>query len=190
MDCPPNLHDNSTWMGVAVFAFYTVDEQRAGLSYKQDSIISVCLYSRSSGCEVTLVPFRGISLSIDLCVDSSPRLLVFYIPRKQFVLNQFSHIWASFESNNRGVKFEMCGIRLVFEQDLEGFIQTLVQCMLKMPDAYHPSLYQNLLDALGQIQDFDHDAGLCNSSSSERLRLTRKDFVPLTHNQMYYLSKS
>lgn len=174
-------------MGVAVYAFYTVDEQQAGLSYKQDSIIFVRL---SSSCEVTLVPFRGFSLSRDIFVDSSPRLLVFYIPRKQFVLNQFSHIQASFESDNRGVKFEMCGIRLIFEQDLEGFIQTLVQCMLEMPDAYHPSLYQNLLVQLAQFQDCDHDTGLCSSSSSERLRLTRKDFLPLTHNRIYYLSKS
>ena len=42
------------------------------------------------------------------------------------------------------MKVRECGIRLVYEQDVEEFMETLVQCMLGSPEACHDCFYQNL----------------------------------------------
>jgi hypothetical protein len=175
MELPPNLLDNSTWMGFTIFAFYTVDKQRAGSSYKQDSTIFLSFCSLPAGDEVPLAPYIAVSFSRDIFVELS-RLLVFYKPRMLFQLNPCSHIWASFGSDNRDVKVEMCGICLVYEQDVEGFVQILVQCMLETPDAYQPSLYQNLLAQLAQFQDCNHEKGFCSSFFLERFKSSGKRF--------------
>uniref|UniRef100_A0A2N9GNS1 TIR domain-containing protein n=1 Tax=Fagus sylvatica TaxID=28930 RepID=A0A2N9GNS1_FAGSY len=61
MELPPNLLDNSTWMGFTIFAFYTVDKQRAGSSYKQDSTIFLSFCSLPVVDEVPLTPYIAVS---------------------------------------------------------------------------------------------------------------------------------
>ncbi|KAK7821177.1 hypothetical protein CFP56_037905 [Quercus suber] len=85
------------------------------------------------------------------------RLLVFYIPRLLFQLSSCSHIAALFKSNGPGVKVDMCGIRLVYEQDVNKFVQTLVEYMIECPEAYHQSISLNLLDQIGMMQDCNHE---------------------------------
>lgn len=179
MDLDPNLHDNSRWMGFTVFAFYSVNEQRASSSYKQDSTIFLRFFSLSTGGEVPLATGIAFPLSRDVFVESTQRLLVFYIPRERFQLNRCSHIWASFAIDNQAVKVEMCEIRLVCEHDVEEFVQTLVQCILEIPDAYHPSLYQNLSVQLEQLQGCNHEVGFCRSLSSNRLKFNGINFVTI-----------
>ena len=182
MDWPPNLHDNPRWMGLAVYALYTIDKQRDVSSYKQDPTVFLRIFSLSASGEVPLAPVIEFPLSKDGFMESSQQtLLIHYIPRNWFQSNRCSHIWASFGSDNRGVKVQMCGIRLVFEHDVEGYLQTLVQCMLEVPStAYRTFLYQTLISQLGQMQDCNHERGPCSSFSSERLKLMAKDFVSIT----------
>ena len=181
MDWPPNLHDNPRWMGLAVYALCTIDKQRDVSSYKQDPTVFLRIFSLSASGVVPLAPGIDFPLSKDGFMKSSQRILViFYIPRKLFQLNRCSHIWASFGSDNRGVKVQMCGIRLVFEHDVEGYLQTLVQCMLEIPTVYRTLLYKTLLFQLAELQDCNHERGPCSSFSSERLKLMAKDFVSIT----------
>lgn len=187
MELPPNLHDNLTWMGFTIFASYTVDKQRAGWSYKQNSSIFLHFYGFSASDEVPLAPYIAFPLSRDVFDESSRRLLVFYIPRARFQLNCSSHIRASFGSDNQVVKVETCGIRIVYEQDVEQFVQTLVQCMLEIPVAYRPSLYQNLLHQLALLQDCNHERGFCSSFLSERSKLTKKDFITIPERIIYQI---
>lgn len=179
MELPPTLHDNSTWLGFTIFAFYRVDEQQVGLSNKPDSTIFLRFSSLSASDEVPLTPYIFYPFSRDVFVESSQRLMVFYLPREHFQLNRCSHIWASFGSDNQAVKVEMCGIRLVYEQDVQEFVQTMFQWMLETPIAYHPSLYQNLLVQLEQLQDHNPERVICSSFSSERLNLIGKYFVAI-----------
>ena len=181
MDWPPNLHDNPRWMGLAVYALYTIDKQRDVSSYKQNPTVFLRIFSLSASGEVPLAPGIDIPLSKDICMKPLQQILsIFYIPRKVFQLNRCSHIWASFRSDNRDVKVQMCGIRLVFEHDVEGYLQTLVQCMLEIPTADLPFFYRTLLSQVAEIRDCNHERGPCSSFSSERLKSMAKDFVSKT----------
>lgn len=66
------------------------------------------------------------------------QLSIFHIPRVHFPeqLRLCSLLAASFDSLTPAVEFEMCGIRLVYEQDLEGLIKTITHCAVRNPPVY------------------------------------------------------
>jgi hypothetical protein len=166
MQLPPDLHNNTRWMGFSVYALYSVYKQPAGSG--QDSTIILSFSGLSAG-EAPSAPYMAFPLSKDI-FSGSRRLLVFYIPRVLFGLNQCSELWASFQSNNPGVvKVERCGIRLVYEEDIEESVETLVQCMLECPDEYHESYYRNLFAQVVELQGCDHGKDFCCSFSLQRL---------------------
>jgi hypothetical protein len=156
-------------MGFSIYALYTVDKQPAGTG--QDSTISLSFSGLSAGDQdqAPFTPFQASPLSRDIFFGSR-RLLVFYIPRLLFGLNQCSEILASFQSNNPGVvKVEMCGSRLVYEEDIEEFVETLVQGMLECPNEYHVSYHQNLLAQVAELQGCDHGKDFSCSFTLQRL---------------------
>ncbi|KAH0996226.1 hypothetical protein GBA52_020090, partial [Prunus armeniaca] len=53
------------------------------------------------------------------------------------LMNKWEGIIAAFSSVTEGVEVELCGIRLVYEQDLKGLIQTITQCIINSPPVYY-----------------------------------------------------
>ena len=174
MELPPDLHDNSRWLGLTIYASYTTQKQQAGLDYKQDSRIFLHFSGLSN--EVPCAPYIAFPLGRDILDDSSPRLLIFYIPRSLFKLNQCSRIGVLFESNDPGVELKMYRIYLVYEQNVDEFVQTLVEYILGCPEAYHHTFNMNLLDVVAMMQDCNHEKDNCCSFSLERLKLTGQVF--------------
>ncbi|KAF3953720.1 hypothetical protein CMV_020863, partial [Castanea mollissima] len=129
---PTNLQRYGRWMGIAVCAYYTVQERLAISSDNKD-----------------LTTF-----------------LNFYNPSVLLRLEECRHIGASFEHNKPDVRVEECGLRLVYEQDVENFVQTLAQCMLESPDAYHECFHQNLLH---QVEERVASKNFGFSSSLQRM---------------------
>ena len=94
MPLPPDVHDDSKWLGFAIYVLYGIQMQPAGFSFKLD----LTIFLRSSD-EVSLAPYTVFPLSRDVSDESpqdSGRLVVFYIPRWGFQLKQCDHIGASF----------------------------------------------------------------------------------------------
>lgn len=89
-----------------------------------------------------------------------------------FKLNQCSYIGIIFESNDPGVEVKMCGICIVYEHNVEEFVQTLVEHMRGCPEKYHHSIVMNLLDQVGMMQDCNHEKYNFCSFSPERLKFT------------------
>jgi hypothetical protein len=151
MKLPPDFHNNTRWAGFSVYALYRIEKQLAG-SGLEYSTTCLSFSGVLAGGEAPSTPYMAFPLSRDNFVGSR-RLLIFYIPRVLFQMNRCTEIWASFQSNNPLVlKVEMCGIRLVYEQDIDEFVQTLVQCMLGCPDECHEFYYQNLLARVEELQ--------------------------------------
>lgn len=173
LELPAHLHDDSTWLGFTVYALYTIEKHRAG--FEKDSRIFL-RFSGISEDQVPFAPYTAFPLARDVFDESSQRLLVFYIPLLLFQLSRCSHIAALFESNGPGVKVDMCGIRLVYEQDVNKFVQTLVEYMIECPEALHQSISLNLLDQIGLLQDCNHEKEYGCALNAERLKLTELVF--------------
>ena len=157
------------WMGIAVCAYYTVDKQIAGYDDHKDLTSFLCFYNPLPNHQIRLTRHKVFQDSEDIFVDSKHRILVYYIPRTSFRFRECTHIGASFEPKNPGVQVKECGIQLVFEQNVEEFVQTLVQCMLRCPDAYHEFFYHTLLSHQYEREScFDNGKDNGCSSSSQR----------------------
>ena len=165
-------------MGIAVCVYYTIDKQLAGYDDHKDLTSFLCFYNPLPNHQIRLTRHKVFQDSEDIFVDSKHRILVYYIPRTSLRLRECTHIGASFEPKNPGVQVRECGIQLVFEQNVEEFVQTLVQCMLRCPDAYHEFFYHNLLSHQYEREScFDNGKDNGCSSSSQRSTFTGNDFV-------------
>ncbi|KAK9995038.1 hypothetical protein SO802_024741 [Lithocarpus litseifolius] len=155
---PPNLQKDKKWIGIAVCASYNVKRQPVGSGDNQDLTSFLNFYNPLGSNRLCLTRHKVFQDSRDVFVGSSHRILVFYIPHMFLRLPGYIEIEASFEPTNPGVQVKECGIRLVFEQDIEEFVQTLVQCMLQSPEAYHSFYYQGLFNQVAEtVADFEVD---------------------------------
>nr|POE99862.1 tmv resistance protein n [Quercus suber] len=168
---PEILNFDERWLGIAVCAYYTVDKQLAGYDDHKDLTSFLCFYNLLPNHQIRLTRHKVFQDSEDIFVDSTHRILVYYISQMLFRLRGCSHIGASFEPKNPGVQVKECGIEHLFEQNVEEFVQTLVQCMLGCPDAYHEYFYHNLLSHQYEREScFDNGKDNGCSSSSQRMR--------------------
>ncbi|KAF3948949.1 hypothetical protein CMV_025115 [Castanea mollissima] len=163
---PTNLQNDGTWMGIAVCAYYTVHKQPGISGDNKDLASFLNFYNHLDSDRVCLSRHRVFQESKDIFVESPYRILVFYIPQVLLRLGECRHIGASFEHDKPDVRIEECGLRLVYEQDVENFVQTLAQCMLESPDAYHECFYQNLLH---QVEEREASKDFGFSSSLQRM---------------------
>ena len=88
-----------------------------------------------------------------------------------------------FESSDLAVQFEMCGICLVYEQNVPEFVQTLVECMLGSLDANHQYFSVSLSYQLGMMQYCNHEKENCCPFLPERLNSTGQVFCYHTSMQ-------
>ncbi|KAL4594440.1 hypothetical protein ACB092_12G021100 [Castanea dentata] len=163
---PTNLQLEGRWMGIAVCAYYTVQERPVISGDNKDLTSFLNFYNPLVSHQVCLTRHRVFQESKDNFVDSSHRILVFYIPHVLLRLEECRHIGASFERNKPDVQVKECGLRLVYEQDVEKFVQTLAQCMLESPDAYHECFYQNLFH---QVEEREASKDFGFSSKLQRM---------------------
>ncbi|XP_024191119.1 uncharacterized protein LOC112195031 isoform X2 [Rosa chinensis] len=131
---PLELYNNKEWVGFAVYVAFTLPP---GVSLEKSCCFKSVLYTSDGH-------FYCLKLSA-ACEDNfrgAHRLLVIHIPRGRFKkqLNECVGIRAAFVSSTPSVEAEMCGIRVVYEQDLKGLIQTITQCTTRNPPAVYYGL--------------------------------------------------
>ena len=181
---PCNLQRDGRWMGIAVYAYYTVQERPAISGDNKDLTSFLNFYNPLVSHRVCLTRHRVFQESKDIFVESSHRILVFYIPNVLLRLEECQHIGASFEHNKPDVQVKECGIRLVYEQDVEKFVQTLAQCMLESPDVYHECFYQNLLH---QVEEREASKDFGFSSKLQRFFSWKQFFINLNGTFIKFL---
>lgn len=144
---PWDLYKDKKWVGIALYVVFTVPP--TGKDF-----VCRCHLSTSTGALLHLVT---------LCPNQdnfvgSRRLCFIHIPRARFTeqWNQCRYIAARFEVSARfeeftpGVEVDMCGMRLVYAQDLNGLIQTITHCTIRNPPVYFSRDNKTLVSQWGQ----------------------------------------
>ncbi|KAK9950824.1 hypothetical protein M0R45_006291 [Rubus argutus] len=117
-----NLLDDQTWLGLELYVVFT---RRTSVSSEGDTRfifhVDLCSHDHES------LAMHG-SLKIYSCLGTSHQLVVLHVPRIHFrqQLNQCHGISALFRTINPEMEILVCGSRLVFEQDLEDLIHSLI----------------------------------------------------------------
>ncbi|KAL6272975.1 hypothetical protein ACE6H2_023667 [Prunus campanulata] len=123
---PPNLHNDENWAGISL---YVVCKLPTGVQLSR-TFYKCHLYTPTEATGCALLMHRLMLVSPWDDKVGSHRLLIIHIPRVCFPerLNQCHFIQALFGCATPGVKVEMCGMHLVYNQDLIGLIQTITHC--------------------------------------------------------------
>jgi hypothetical protein len=176
-ELPTNLYDDSYWMGLALCASFSVDEDPAAILQNLDSETSchlICLLETNIGGvepphvypptkeDVMLLHLRGF-------------MWLSYIPRASLPdwLNQCSLIEASFASDLPSVTVRKCGLRLIYQHDGIEFKQIIRHCMASLSNHRGLSTHQLMVEN-EQKHDYETISSRTGSSSEdtgpERLR--------------------
>ena len=141
---PPNLFDDNTWLGVDVYA--VLSSRSSGLLNNLKTESPPLIVVRFHGSKGSFS--AGAPLDLHTFLGCEPyQLVLLHVPRVRFsrqIFNQSRHIWSVFEVTIPGqVAIDICGIRLVYEQDLNRLIDTITECTLGTPDVLHPGYYRD-----------------------------------------------
>lgn len=125
---PPNLHNDSTWMGLAMCVYFSVQEQSTNIVIDLDSQIHYLIFCHSKGIKPSHTHF--LTKEHLKLLRLGRFIWMSYIPRQWFSnwLNQSSHIEASIRVVCPGLTMQKCGFRFLFQNDEMEWKETIRQC--------------------------------------------------------------
>ncbi|CAL8169774.1 unnamed protein product [Prunus armeniaca] len=132
---PQNLHNDEKWAGLSL---YVVCSLPPGASLTTRTFYECHLYTPIEAVgHNQLMHHLIVSSPLD-DNEGSHRLLIVHIPRVRFPehLNRCHFIQALFGCRTPGVEVELCGMRLVYKEDLKGLIETITRCTNDRPAYY------------------------------------------------------
>ncbi|ONH89628.1 hypothetical protein PRUPE_8G005400 [Prunus persica] len=124
IELPPNLPQSNKWMGFALCASVAVDHRR------------IVKESFGFSCRLQTDKFNTEMFISSTSIHDKDQLHIIYIPRahfnERFVAISSSIISTSFTTDSPGgVHVQICGLRILYQQDLQGFVQAITQCILR-----------------------------------------------------------
>ncbi|XP_040997413.1 uncharacterized protein LOC121243362 [Juglans microcarpa x Juglans regia] len=148
---PPNLYNNESWMGFAVCAVLSCPADSRNNSNPKTLAGCILHLDSNEGC---LKPDLVLGIPRSILLNSDQLLVVHYVsptilPSK---LNQWSYVKAVVECNISSVETQMCGIRLMYKQDVEGFVQTKAECAVAIPNDQLCYYYLSFVDKLNFLK--------------------------------------
>ncbi|GMN56988.1 hypothetical protein TIFTF001_026095 [Ficus carica] len=132
IELPPNLYNDSSWDGLAVCAAFSVNEHPNAFS--EMSVDLLCHLSVNGHC---LNPVPSFSVTKDRYNWLHLRGFIWltYIPRLILIeLDQQRNIEARIFSSCPGLVVKMCGIRVLYHQDVKEFRHAIIQCSISIFD--------------------------------------------------------
>ena len=131
IDLPPNLFQDSNWMGLILYAFFSIQVDPGPIF--PSALVPHFLY-----CQ--FVMSTGDYIGVHDCCTSGMEIMwlynlrgfiwITYIPGEasEDAWRQLSHIEASFVSDWPSAIVKKCGFRLLYQHDQEQFEQKLKHC--------------------------------------------------------------
>ncbi|XP_050135380.1 TMV resistance protein N-like [Malus sylvestris] len=128
IELPQNLHKCKKWMGFSLCASLAVEHQHI---VKEDQYHGSCRLEMGKH-------YMNLSLNLESLISDKHHLLIAYIPRSMipelFTQTSPRQICLSFITYRPALKVKICGLRILYKQDLQGFVQTITQCILGSSD--------------------------------------------------------
>lgn len=135
-------------MGLALCASFVVDKHTGKEDYQGS-----CRLQRGRSHSV------GFNMSLDFrpfMISGTHQVLVCYIPRavipELFIQTPSEQICTSYITRGSGVRVQICGLRVLYQQDLPGFVQTITCCIFRSSGApaevYNKSMVEDWINLI------------------------------------------
>lgn len=135
IDLPPNLYLDIKWTGLVIYAFFSIPGDPLAILEIMKSGIPCYYYAQfqmSTGDldDIILPGHCSISMEVEYLYNLGGFIWISYLPGEQFkdVLQLCGDMEVSFVSDWPGVIVKKCGLRLLYQRDLEQFKQKLKHC--------------------------------------------------------------
>ncbi|XP_050282592.1 uncharacterized protein LOC126723297 isoform X2 [Quercus robur] len=134
IDLPSNLYHDSNWMGLVLYASFSINGDPNIIFSNLASGKSHFLYCQ---CQTSManvdnqkIAFSTNKEEITWLLNLGEFIWICYVPGKPFknLLRHCSHIEASFESDWSGVIVQNCALQLLYQHDQVQFEQELKHC--------------------------------------------------------------
>ena len=169
---PPNLNNDSAWMGLVLCAYFAIDVKTTAHFDIPDSDTPYGLIYHLETYVGSVRPPHGCSLTKENLVMLQQQggcILLSYEKRRSFEdwPNQVSCIKASFTTDCPGLKVEKCGLRLLYHYDLEEYEQTISHSMNSSSDDWD-LIHQLTTDDVNREKQKHDGEGTSSRTSSSR----------------------
>ncbi|KAF3950460.1 hypothetical protein CMV_023791, partial [Castanea mollissima] len=131
---PPNLYNDSAWMGLVLCAYFAIDVNPTAsfdILASDTSPGLICHLETNVGA---VGPFLGYDLTKEDLVKLQHGGCILLSYRGRNCLNHVNRIKASFKTDCPGLKVEKCGFRLLYRYELEESEQTISHSMNSSSD--------------------------------------------------------
>ena len=134
IDIPPNLYNDNNWMGFALCVCFSLHGDPKNFFDHVFSEIPQYLYchfrTTVAGVDDQILAFRTGKAEIMWLNNIGRFIWISYVPGEPFkyMLRQCNCIEGLFVSDWPGVMVQECGLRLLYQRDLEELEQKLKQC--------------------------------------------------------------
>ncbi|XP_050378578.1 TMV resistance protein N-like [Argentina anserina] len=181
IELPLNLHKSKKWMGFAMYVSLVEEVgQTEFSSFYWASIILETGVAHFKVEELLLEQVRPLS-------EERHQLLVIYIPREEIpevLLNDTTATYWHIKMDSPHVIVQRCGFRIVYQKDIQGFADTLIQCMQRQDYHSLESYDKQVVDQwIGLIRWEDERFSLERMTKRDP-RTPREKYVDL-HSQKY-----
>lgn len=149
IDLPPNLYQDSNWMGLILYAFFSIqgDPDAIIKNFSSELIphFLYCQFVTSTGDCIRVKICHTSKMEISWLYNLGGFIWITYIPGEASddARGQLSHIEASFVSDCPSVIVKKCGFHLLYQHDQEQFERKLKHCNCLLSD-YEDSHFQFL----------------------------------------------
>lgn len=146
IDLPPNLYQDSNWMGLILYAFFSIQgDPDAIFSSPFTPHFLYCQFVTSTGDYIGVHDCCTSRMEIMWLYNLGGFIWITYIPGEasEDAWRQLSHIEASFVSDWPSVIVKKCGFHLLYQHDQEPFERKLKHCDCLISD-FQDSHYQFL----------------------------------------------
>lgn len=179
-----NLHKNKKWMGLALCASFVVDKHTVQNDYQV-----FCRLQRARSHSV------GFNMSLDcktVMMPGTHQLLVLYIPRavipELFIQTPSEEICTVYTTRSPGVRVELCGLRVLYPQDLPEFVQTIMHCIFRSSGAPPEVVYNKLIkDWLSLIRLPSHKVHASREGDSSKQEGKKLQSIPQSYSNQVSL---
>ncbi|PON51854.1 TIR-NBS-LRR-like protein [Parasponia andersonii] len=161
---PSNLSDDKTWLGIGLYVVlhWRTDVPLDNLDSNAPFLVVDFLTNGGILLHTALFSLRRDSLV------GQHRVLLFHVPRVCFPeqqLNQCQQIIALFSTTLPDhVGIGMCGIHLLYQQDLKRFVEVITRCTLGTPGVYYSRYYHTFVNMERKIRN---EAETCENDAEE-----------------------
>ena len=132
IDIPPNLYDDCNWLGLALYASFSIhwDREKSVSSINSSHFLYCRFQTSNAGLDDQILVCRTTDEENNWLLGRYGLIWISYIPGEAFkdMLHQGGCIEASFVSNWPGVTVLKCGLRLLYQHDQLQFEQELIHC--------------------------------------------------------------